>query len=107
MKTVGIRMRFVLPAKFFQGNGRFVRLDETSLVIGLPITTATYNADNSFAVAIGKTAKNKIEQTSYVLCHQPKSFNWRARNAKPHPLGSLNETLFMQVCQRLDQIIQL
>ena len=81
--------------------------DKTSLVIGLPMTTAAYNADNPFAVAIGKTAKNKIEQTSYVLCHQPKSFDWRARNAKPHPLGSLNKALFIQVCQRLNQIIQL
>ena len=81
--------------------------DKTSLVIGLPMTTAAYNADNPFAVAVGKTTKKKLEQTSYVLCHQPKSFDWRARNAKPHPLRSLNEALFVQVCQRLNQIIQL
>ncbi len=81
--------------------------DKTSLVIGLPMTTAAYNADNPFAVAVGKAAKRKIEQTSYVLCHQPKSFDWRARSAKPHPLGTLNNALFVQVCQRLNQIIQL
>lgn len=81
--------------------------DKTSLVIGLPMTTAAYNADNPFAVAVGKAPKKKIEQTSYVLCHQPKSFDWRVRNAKPHPLGTLNNALFAQVCQRLNQIIQL
>lgn len=81
--------------------------DKTSLVIGLPMTTAAYNAGNPFAFAVGKTTKKKLEQTSYVLCHQPKSFDWRARNAKPHPLESLNEALFVQVCQRLNQIIQL
>ena len=81
--------------------------DKTSLVIGLPMTTAAYNADNPFAVAVGKASKKKIEQTSYVLCHQPKSFDWRVRNAKPHPWGALNEALFTQVCQRLNQIIQL
>ena len=81
--------------------------DKTSLVIGLPMTSAAYNADNPFAVTVGKTAKKKIEQISYVLCHQPKSFDWRAHNARPHPLGSLGEALFMQVCQRLNQIIQL
>lgn len=81
--------------------------DKTSLVIGLPMTTAAYNADNPFAVAVGKTAKRKTEQTSYVLCHQPKSFDWRARDAKPHPLGTLNDSLFVEVCERLNQIIQL
>lgn len=81
--------------------------DKTSLVIGLPMTTAAYNADNPFAVAVGKTAKRKTEQTSYVLCHQPKSFHWRARDAKPHPLGTLNDSLFVEVCERLNQIIQL
>lgn len=85
--------------------------DRTSLVIGLPMTTAAYNADNPFAVAVGKTAKRKAEQTgyvlSYVLCHQPKSFDWRVRGAKPHPLGQLRDNLFVQVCERLNQIIQL
>jgi len=81
--------------------------DKTSLVIGLPMTTATYNADNPFAVAVGKTSKRQVEQTSYVLCHQPKSFDWRMRGAKPHSLGTLSDALFNQVCQRLNQIIQL
>ena len=39
--------------------------DKTSLVIGLPMTTAEYNADNPFAVTVAKKAKRKIEQTSY------------------------------------------
>lgn len=81
--------------------------DKTSQVLGLPMTTADYNADNPFAVAVGKTSKRKIEQASYVLCHQPKSFDWRVRSAKPHPLKALNDALFVQVCERLNQIIQL
>ena len=81
--------------------------DKTSLVIGLPMTTAAYNADNPFAVAVGKTSKHQQQQTSYVLCHQPKSFDWRMRGAKPHALGTLSDALFNQVCQRLNQIIQL
>jgi mRNA interferase MazF len=86
--------------------------EKTSLVIGLPMTTAEYNADNPFAVAVGKATGHKaggrtVDKTSYVLCHQPKSFDWRLRGAKPHPLGTLNEALFVQVCERLNQIIQL
>ncbi|MEB3335991.1 MAG: type II toxin-antitoxin system PemK/MazF family toxin [Leptolyngbyaceae bacterium] len=80
---------------------------KTSLVIGLPMTTAEYNADNPFAVAIGKASGRRGSKTSYVLCHQPKSFDWRMRDAKPHPLGKLNQDLFLQVCDRLNKIIQL
>lgn len=81
--------------------------DKTSLVIGLPMTSAEYNADNPFAVAVGSAAGRKAGKTSYVLCHQPKSFDWRQRGAKPHLLEKLNGVLFVQVCERLNQIIQL
>ena len=81
--------------------------EKTSLVIGLPMTTAVYNADNPFAVAVGKASGRKAGQISYVLCHQPKSFDWRLRNAKAHPLGTLPDALFVQVCERLNQIIRL
>ena len=80
--------------------------EKTSLVIGLPMTTAKYNADNPFAVAVGKAKGKKSGQTSYVLCHQPKSFDWRLRKAKAHPLSALSNSLFTQVCERLNQIIQ-
>ena len=81
--------------------------NRTALVIGLPMTSADYNADNPFAVALGSTVKGKAERTSYVLCHQPKSFDWRQRKAKAHPLGKLSDTLFTQVCERLNQIVQI
>lgn len=86
--------------------------DRTSLVIGLPMTTAQYNADNPFAVAVGKVSGRKMSgrktgQTSYVLCHQPKSFDWRLRKARKHPLGHLPTALFVQVCERLNQIVQI
>jgi len=81
--------------------------EKTSLVIGLPMTTADYNADNPFAVAVGKASGRKIDKTSYVLCHQPKSFDWRVRGAKSHSMGKLKNALFVQVCERLNQIIQL
>jgi mRNA interferase MazF len=71
------------------------------------MTTAEYNADNPFAVAVGQSKGRKAAKTSYVLCHEPKSFDWRLRAAKPHPLGTLSDTLFAQVCERLNQIIRL
>lgn len=79
---------------------------KTSLVIGLPMTTAEYNADNPFAVAAGQ-AKGKTGKISYVLCHQPKSFDWRVRHAKPHPLRKLDNEHFAQACAVLEQIMQL
>jgi mRNA interferase MazF len=76
------------------------------LVIGLPMTTAEYNADNPFAIAVSKASGRKTGQISYVLCHQPKSFDWRWRKSKAHPLGTITNALFKQVCERLNQIIQ-
>ena len=82
--------------------------EKTSLVIGLPMTTAESNADNPFALAVGRAAGGrKAGKTSYVLCHQPKSFDWRARGAKRHILGSLSDALFAQACERLSQIVSL
>ena len=81
--------------------------EKTSLVIGLPMTTATYNADNPFAIAVGKVSGRQTGKTSYVLCHQPKSFDWHLRDGKAHPLKRLADKPFAQVCALLNQIIAL
>ena len=78
----------------------------TGLVIGLPMTAAAYNASNPFALDIGQAGRGRAAKTSYVLCHQPKSFDWRARGAKPHAQGRLGHELFAQACARLNQIIR-
>lgn len=79
----------------------------TSLVIGLPLTTAGYNADNPFAVVAGTAAGRKAYKASYVLCHQPKSFDWRARGGRAHPMKCLDDAAFARVCAVLNQIITL
>jgi len=81
--------------------------ERTSLVIGLPMTTAEYNADNPFAVAIGPATRRNATKTSYVLCHQPKSFDWRVRRASPHPLKRVADAPFAEACAILNQIVQL
>lgn len=77
--------------------------ERTSLVIGLPMTTASYNDDNPFAIKF-KGPKNVM---SYILGHQPKSFDWRARDAKPHPWKQVSEAVFMLACETLNQIIEI
>lgn len=79
----------------------------TSLVLGLPMTTAAYNADNPFAVVAGAAGGRKSGSTSYVLCHQPKSFDWRVREARPHPMKRIGDEAFTQVLLVLNQIVQL
>lgn len=79
----------------------------TSLVIGLPMTTAAYNSDNPFAVAVGTAGGRKVGQTSYVLCHQPKSFDWRLRGGAPHPMKRIPDVRFAEVLAILNQIVQL
>jgi mRNA interferase MazF len=79
----------------------------TSLVVGLPMTAAAYNADNPFAIAAGTARGRKAGTTSYVLCHQPKSFDWRMRGGKPHPMKRVGDASFAEVLLVLNQIVQL
>jgi mRNA interferase MazF len=81
--------------------------ERTALVIGLPMTTAEYNADNPFAIVAGKATGAQTGTNSYVLCHQPKSFDWRVREAAPHPMKRLADAPFADVCGVLNQIIHL
>ena len=82
--------------------------ERTGIVVGLPMTTAGYNASNPFAVPAGPVGSGrKAGQLAYILCHQPKSFDWRARGAKPHPMGALAQPLLEQACTVLNQILQL
>jgi mRNA interferase MazF len=75
--------------------------ETTGIVIGLPMTTAEYNATNPFTIPVPLSKS----QTGYVLTHQPKSFDWRARSAKAHPMKQMPEDLFSAACASLQQII--
>ena len=81
--------------------------EKMALVIGLPMTTAAYNADNPFAVVAGVTGGRKAGKISYVLVHQPKSFDWRLRGARAHPMKRLGDAPFTQVLARLNKILLL
>lgn len=75
--------------------------ERTGIVIGLPMTTASYNETNPFAIRfIGPKGA-----VSYILGHQPKSFDWRARAAKPHTWKQAPEEAFVLACETLNQII--
>lgn len=75
--------------------------DRTSILIGLPMTTADFNETNPFAIKfVGPRRK-----TSYVLAHQPKSFDWRARGAKAHPWKRVTTEVFSAACEKLNQIV--
>ena len=73
----------------------------TGIVIGLPMTTAAYNDTNPFAVQF----KGPKDLNSYILSHQPKSFDWRMRGAKLHPWKHVPEDIFNLACETLNQII--
>lgn len=75
--------------------------DRTRIVIGLPMTTSASNESNPFAVKfIGEKGK-----ASYVLAHQPESFDWRLRDAKPHPWKKVPAEVLILVGEVLNQII--
>ena len=74
--------------------------DKTGVVIGFPMTHAAFNADNPFALAIN----GPKDEVGYVLAFQPKSFDWRARNARPHPWGAGHSKLLAGALKKLDAI---
>jgi mRNA interferase MazF len=75
--------------------------ERTGIVIGLPMTTATFNDTNPFAVRL----KGPRGVSGYILGHQPKSFDWRARRAKPHPWKKVPQDSYVLACETLNQII--
>ena len=77
--------------------------ERTSLVIGLPMSTAAYNATNPFAVDNSRSTK----EPSYIVCNQPKSMDWKQRGAKPHSWGKVREAVFRQACGELNDLVQL
>ena len=83
----------VLSAKAFN--------DRTSIVVGLPMTTAAYNDTNPFAIRF--TGPKHV--VSYVLAHQPKSFDWRARGGKAHPWKRVTPAVLAAACETLNQIV--
>ena len=76
----------------------------TSLVIGLPMTTGVYNESNPFAVVAGTS---KAGKTSYILCHQPKLFDWVLRSAKPHADKKVSAPVLSQALMVLNQIVNI
>ena len=84
-------MLVISPARFTENTG---------LVIGFPMTHAQYNQTNPFAIAI-QGAKQEV---GYILCHQPKSFDWEARGAGLHPWRSVPHNILDEALGRLDEI---
>jgi mRNA interferase MazF len=76
---------------------------KTHMVIGLPMSSADFNATNPFAIDNSKATG----EPSYIICNQPKSFDWTQRGARPHPWGKARESVFKQACAELNDIVGL
>lgn len=96
----GREMRDVHPLVVLSGREFNQR---TGIVIGLPMTTAAYTDTNPFAVQFAGTKGKRSD----ILSHQPKSLDWRARKARPHPLRRVPAQAYAQACEGLNQIINL
>ena len=77
--------------------------ERTGIVIGLPMTHSGMNEDNPFAVKFLGPKK----EACYVLCHQPKSFDWRARGARAHPWKQAPPSVFRSACEELALILEI
>jgi len=77
--------------------------ERTGIVIGLRMTHAASNEKNPFAIKYFGP-KNEV---GYVLTHQPKSFDWRQRQARPHPWKQMSTAVFEEACDGLNSIISI
>lgn len=74
------------------------------LVVGCAMTSAPYNQGSSIAVDLGPIP-DRPDAHSYVLCHQLKSFDWKVRGARPHPMGVVPAEQLQQVQEIVAQIL--
>ena len=77
--------------------------EKTGVVVGFPMTQSAQHADNPFAI----TAPGARGEIGYVLTHQPKSFDWRQRNARPHSWGTGHTKLLSVALKRFDTIFNI
>lgn len=73
--------------------------EKTGFVMGFAMTHSEMHADNPFALAIRKGAA-----VSYIVANQFKTFDWKARGAKPHHLGGGHHELLAEALAMLDDI---
>lgn len=74
--------------------------DKTGIVVGFPMTHSERHADNPFAIP----APGAMGEPGYLLVSQPKSFDWRQRNARPHPWGTGHTKLLAAALRRFDTV---
>ncbi len=77
--------------------------EKTGVVVGFPMTHSEQHADNPFAI----TANGAKGEVGYVLAHQPKSFDWRQRNGRPHPWGTGHTRLLNSALKRFNTIFNI
>ena len=77
--------------------------ETTNRVIGLPMAHAAFNETNPFAVRF-TSARGEV---CYALAHQPKSFAWRDRGARPHAWRQVPQDVFDAACEDLNGIISI
>jgi mRNA interferase MazF len=75
----------------------------TGIVVGFPMTHSEQHADNPFAIH----APGQKGQMGYLLTHQPKSFDWRERNARPHPWGAGHTQLLENALKRFNTVFSI
>ncbi len=74
--------------------------ERTGILVGFPMTHAERHADNPLAIA----APGAKGEPGYLLTHQPKSFDWRERGARPHPWGGGHTKLLAAALKRFDMV---
>jgi mRNA interferase MazF len=74
--------------------------EKTGIVIGFPMTHAVRHQSNPFAIPVN----GPKGEVGYIVTNQPKSFDWKARNASPHTWGGGHTDALTQALEVFDKI---
>ena len=71
------------------------------MLVCWPVTMESTQASNPFAVGIG----SKSHGYGYVMCHLPRTIDWRASDVHRHPWRQIGKAVLEAAMFKLDEVI--
>lgn len=75
--------------------------ERVGTLVALPVTEDPAQEDNPFVVPVG----SKRLGQGHVLCHQPRSIDWRADDVAQHPWRRMDPVALEAVLFKLNEVI--
>ena len=75
--------------------------ERVGVLVCWPVSLDPVQDGNPFAVPVG----NKKQGYGYVICHMPRTIDWRAQGVQKHPWKKMEKTALDVAMFKLDEVI--